>query len=290
MSELAFSINGEPFEVPANATGWRVRRMKAKGAPEVVYGRNGQPLILPIEAEIEDVRAEVDAAGRYRVDPVDETNKPIEGAPAGYVFVHGQGAATAAPTSTVLATATDNVMIEAMRMNSEIAKSVVERFPQMMEAAATLLRAADGAGLPRREPIDFGEDEPAGDEATRSTPQGADFLTGLVAQIVPIVLSSMANKKLPKLDQVLDWRKAAPPKAAEPTPEPEVPADAPIAPETMAHFLAIQSALTPAEAARARALAAELTPAEVRGWLAELAPLAVPDAVAKIRSLLGGAA
>lgn len=28
MSDLAFNLNGEPFDVPANATGWRVRRMK----------------------------------------------------------------------------------------------------------------------------------------------------------------------------------------------------------------------------------------------------------------------
>ena len=33
MSELAFNVNGEPFEVPAAAAGWRVRRLKAKGAP-----------------------------------------------------------------------------------------------------------------------------------------------------------------------------------------------------------------------------------------------------------------
>ncbi len=60
MSELAFNINGEAFEVPANATGWRVRRMRAKGSPEVVYGREGTPLILPIDAELDDLRSEVD--------------------------------------------------------------------------------------------------------------------------------------------------------------------------------------------------------------------------------------
>ena len=36
MSELAFNINGEAFDLPATATGWRVRRMKQRGAPEVV--------------------------------------------------------------------------------------------------------------------------------------------------------------------------------------------------------------------------------------------------------------
>jgi hypothetical protein len=32
MSELAFNANGEAFEIPANVTGWRVRRMKPRGA------------------------------------------------------------------------------------------------------------------------------------------------------------------------------------------------------------------------------------------------------------------
>ena len=48
MSDLAFNVNGEPFEAPANAAGWRVRRLKQKGAPEVVYGRDGLPLVLPL--------------------------------------------------------------------------------------------------------------------------------------------------------------------------------------------------------------------------------------------------
>ena len=54
MSELAFNMSGEPFDVPGAATGWRVRRLKPRGAPEVVYGRDGLPLVLPIDAGIDD--------------------------------------------------------------------------------------------------------------------------------------------------------------------------------------------------------------------------------------------
>ena len=68
MSELAFNVNGEPFEIPAGAVAWRVRKMKPKGAPEVAYGRNGQPLLLPIEADLDDLRAEVNAPGKYRLE------------------------------------------------------------------------------------------------------------------------------------------------------------------------------------------------------------------------------
>ena len=31
MSELAFNLNGERFDLPDNAAGWRVRRLKAGG-------------------------------------------------------------------------------------------------------------------------------------------------------------------------------------------------------------------------------------------------------------------
>jgi hypothetical protein len=63
----------------------------------------------------------------------------------------------------------------------------------------------------------------------------------------------------------------------------------PLDPAMIGHFIAIQSALGPEQAALARQLAAELTQLEVRAWLSELSALSVPDAVAKIRSILGGA-
>jgi len=48
-----------------------------------------------------------------------------------------------------------------MRLNTELAKAVVDRFPEMMTAAAELLRAADGAGLPsRRRPLEDETEEP----------------------------------------------------------------------------------------------------------------------------------
>jgi hypothetical protein len=57
-------------------------------------------------------------------------------------------------------------------------------------------------------------------------------------------------------------------------------------PAALTHFAAIQSALTLEESMLARAMAAELTPAELRAWLSELREMSVPDAVAKIRAVL----
>lgn len=311
MSELAFNINGEAFEVPAHATGWRARRMRAKGSPEVVYGRDGLPLVLPIDADLDDLRAEVNLAGRYRLDLVDQNNKAIEGAPSGYVQINLDAPPVANTNSTggvgLPSKPSDNIVIEAMRTQSAMAMAVIERFPQMMEAAATLLRAADGAGLPAREPRATEDDDEESDDT--AAPQPGFDLNAIVAQVVPMLLMGLGNGKvrLPGLGELLDWRKATPtakPRMKDPT-KPTKPAEAaeavaaavpenandvlpPIDPQTMAHFVAVQSALTAEEASLAREVAKELSAAELRAWFDELSTLSVPDAVAKVRKLVSG--
>ena len=49
----------------------------------------------------------------------------------------------------------------------------------------------------------------------------------------------------------------------------------------------VDSTVQPEEAALAREIASELQPAELRAWFDDLAALSVPDAVAKIRGLIG---
>jgi hypothetical protein len=57
----------------------------------------------------------------------------------------------------------------------------------------------------------------------------------------------------------------------------------------MAHFAAILNALSLRERMYAHEIAAELTPNELRSWIAELKQLSVADAVTKIRVVLGAA-
>ncbi len=306
MSELAYNINGEAFEVPANATGWRVRRMRAKGSPEVVYGREGTPLVLAIDAELDDLRTEVDVTGRYRLDLVDQNNKALATAPSGYVQINLDTPTVASTAPTVTTGTSESLVLEAMRMNTELAKTVIDRFPQMMEAAAVLLQAADGAGLPARLPIpriddeDEDDDDEVGDDGGEK-PAGFD-MGALLAQLLPVILGGFASGKIkmPDLGSVLDWRKAgkkAPKPTAPasevgtPTPEPAASAAAsipPLDPAAMAHVIAVQSALEPQEVAYVQAIAKEFSPAELRGWFDELSTLSVPDAVARIRGLIAG--
>ena len=302
MSELAFNANGESFDVPATVTAWRVRRLKPRGAPELVYGKDGRPLTLPIETTIDELRDAVVTAGKYRLDPINDDGKCVEAVPPAYVQVVRQPR-NVDPVAASAVSPSEDVIREAMRLNTELAKSVIDRFPEMMTAAAELLRAADGAGLPARRPRETGaeddddEDDDDAPEAAASSP-AFELINTLVAQVVPIVLTSLTNKKMPKLAAILDWRKAVPDthatepatEATEPTMSKPVVAELPpLDPKMMTHFIAIQSALAPSEAALARQVAAELSPAEMRAWFHELSALSVPESVAKIRSMIGGA-
>lgn len=300
MSELAFNANGETFDVPATVTAWRVRRMKPRGAPELVYGSDGCPLTVPIETTIDELRDAVGTAGKYRLDPVNDDGKCVEGVPPAYVQVVRQPR-NAEPIAISATGPSDDAVREAMRLNTELAKSVIDRFPEMMHAAAELLRAADGAGLPARKPRETEADDDNDDDdddapAAPASSPAFELINTLVAQVVPIVVTSLTNKKMPKLGAILDWRKAVPETAsgnaatdasaahlATTSPAELPPLDA----KAMSHFITIQSALTPAEAALARQVAAELSPSEMRAWIAELSALSVPDAVAKIRAFIG---
>ena len=61
--------------------------MKSRGAPEVVYGRDGLPLVIEVEAELDDLRRAVDARGRYRLEGVDSDLRIVEGVPVAYIQV-----------------------------------------------------------------------------------------------------------------------------------------------------------------------------------------------------------
>ncbi|MCX5743002.1 MAG: hypothetical protein NT062_10950, partial [Proteobacteria bacterium] len=277
---------------------------------EVVYAREGQPLVLPISAEIDDLRAEVDTTGRYRLDLVDQNNKPIEGASSGYVQINKDAQSAPAEAQAVsasrssLTTASDNIILESMRMQSLIAVSVVEKFPQMVEAVATLLRAADGAGLPARPgmalvPSGEEDDEDEDDHDERPAAPGFD-IGAMLGQMLPMLFGGLASGKIkmPDVGAMFDWRKATPkPKAEIPAATSTEKAAAstapvtklpPIDPAAMVHVVAIQSALQPSEVAYVQEVAKELSPAELRAWFDKLSKLSVPEAVETIRGLIAG--
>jgi hypothetical protein len=340
MSDLAFNLNGEPFEVPSAAVGWRVRKLKAKSAPEVVYGRQGTPLVLPIDADMSDVRREVRGDGRYRLDPVDDQGRAIPDCSPGYVCIHpgeppSESDAVARPAP-ALAPA-DNALIEAMRINAELARAVIDKFPMMLESAAVLLRAADNAGMLQRpppvierrrpEPDDQDEDD---DEVTGAPPAAptSSGLQGIIETVVklaaPAIIDAILSRKIEipgvlgtlvgcgrasTADRVAAASAVNAPTAVAATDRAATsasPLSAAGAYESAAaavdssaaeglalddaewaHFASVREALTPREGMLVHALAAELSPSELRTWITEMQACSVPAAVARIRVVLG---
>src|SRR5579863_1710788 len=124
MSALAFTAQGDTFDVPETVEAWRVRRLRQRGAPELVYGRDGLPLTVPIECDIAMLRDAVGGVlGRYRLDPLDTNGRVIEDVPTAYVQVvarEPEPDPAAPPPSGPYA-----VVQEAMRLNNELAKAMI---------------------------------------------------------------------------------------------------------------------------------------------------------------------
>jgi hypothetical protein len=208
-----------------------------------------------------DLRREARTEGRYRLDLVDDHNRVIPNTSAAYVCIHAsEPPAEPSPTARPVSPSTDHAVIEAMRLNTELARSIVDKFPLMLESAAALVRAADGAGMPAREPRavpeprerEEDEDEEEEEEEDEDevemeeTPPKAKASSwaGLVETLIPFVAPALMNAltsgklQLPGgLGALFDCRRASPkasaaaardanPPAAVPAPEQRVPAPA----------------------------------------------------------------
>ncbi|MEZ4399937.1 MAG: hypothetical protein R3B06_07950 [Kofleriaceae bacterium] len=187
MSELAINQYGEMFDIPPEARQWVIRRMSdsPRGGPQRTYGQDGRPITVPIDATMDDFHAAVRAAGlnpgKYRLDPLDAEGRQLRGS-AYLVYPPGQaernGASPGAVAASVPAgmagisvggawplpvpahfTGEQYLLGEAMRqmgqMNAAMQATVAQQahaMTSLMTAAAELMRAADGAGLPARKP------------------------------------------------------------------------------------------------------------------------------------------
>ena len=308
MSELAFNVNGERFDVPDEAEFWRVRRFKpsGRGTPEVVFDGDGLPLVIAIDTDIHEFRRLVEMQpGRYRLDPIDADQKACEDGTAAYVQLAD---ASSAPSSTGAEVAGgssrhDDLIRDLVRVNAEMVKSITEKFATVMDSAATLIRAADGAGMPARQPVPLplvedGELEDDDEEEEHRNAGGFD-LGSFLAQMMPMFQMVMAqrnqangsaaqtrNAAVDLDDEDDDYEDELEDDDADDEPAPATAAVQPPGPVAMAHFASIQSKLTPEEAQLAQAVASELPPAEINGWISELSKLPVDDAVELIRETI----
>jgi hypothetical protein len=88
--------------VPSAAVSWCVRKLMARGRPQLMFGFDGLPLIVPIDATLAALRSAVQLDGRYRLDPVDELRREVAGARSAYVRLEPPAEPTAARAKAIL--------------------------------------------------------------------------------------------------------------------------------------------------------------------------------------------
>ena len=320
MSDLAYDLNGDPIALPASAASWRVRYFPnpgTRGAPQVVLDKDGKPLVLPIDTTFVEFRdAVAGRSGRYRLDPLDERGRVVQGVAAAYITLTEpprNGAAGVADD-----TEDDTALREVIRSNNDLArtnadivKTITDRFAGVMQAAAEVIRAADGAGIVARQPVippeptdrppddaDLGDDDD--DELEEA---GPPTFAELVGQVMPMLktffeikmnqsASAAATPRAPAAraravppPTTLEGAPATSPQHETSAAEPARNAAAPT-PAQMMRLMAIQKLLTPDEAEVARATAAELSAEDRAELLTELEALSIDDGAALIRSML----
>ena len=249
----------------------------------------------------------------------------VEHVPPGYVqvTVAERNAAPVEPAPPIVLTSVDHALREVVRANvelvrttSELAKTVATQHPDLVKAAAEILRAADGAGLPRREPMaDWVDDDDHDDdgEDTEEAPKPAFDFNVLMSHLSPVIarLTGIDPAKMAILagspgpvaggaapQTATPSASAAPARSTRTSSQPRrAPASDKEAPtqdtspskpaaaaNPMAHLAAIQAQLTAEERTFVQGVIAQLSPADLIQWRDQLAHSTVDEAVAAIRS------
>lgn len=94
---LAVDIQGSAITVADTTTSWRVRRQTG-GRPGPVLGPDGRALKVPLDATVHDLRGYGCGPGTYRLDPIDEKERPT--GPAAFAYVEPDPAEAPPPAAT----------------------------------------------------------------------------------------------------------------------------------------------------------------------------------------------
>jgi hypothetical protein len=238
MSELAFDKEGNPFRFSRRTKKLRPRRWKnagQRGTCAAVLNADGEQLLIDADAEYVEFRSAVgNVPGYYRLDQCDEDGTSIEDAPPAYVSI--ESTRNAAPVGD--ADPRDAIIRDLAQINAEVTRTIAERFGNVMQAAADILRAADSAGLSRREPPppppppppapnrDDEDDDQEDEDEDDHEPTASEKLWAFVEPMLPAIqmwIAAMVAKRSSSTPPG-----ATPPAAPAPAPEP-APAAAPSA-------------------------------------------------------------
>jgi hypothetical protein len=147
---LANDEEGNVVEVPAPAIGWLVRRHGGgRGRPGVVYDRGGRPLVVPLDATGDDLRAAGCGAGAYRLDALGDDRRLL-GVTAYTELTRASGDAeegvAAVPSRDSEIAALARVCEAMQRTQAEQIRATVERERQLLDTIQRLTRTAVAPG------------------------------------------------------------------------------------------------------------------------------------------------
>ena len=224
MSQLAYDENGQPFQVPANVTHFRVRRFTKpgqRGGAALVHDEDGLPLLVDVDAQPSEFREAVGSLpGRYRLDGVDSERRTVDKIPPAYLEISepkakwSEAGGTPPPRSALEYALV--ALVDMARANSEALKVMTEQVGGVMNSAAVVLRAADSAGMPRRKPLaelaagedDDGDDDDdeddnddENDDELEDGARPGSEVSAVVSQIMSVVsmVVGMRGGELPKV-------------------------------------------------------------------------------------------
>jgi hypothetical protein len=245
MSELAFDKEGNPYRFSRQTRKLRPRRWKnagQRGTCAAVLDADGEQVLIDADAEYIEFRAAVgNVPGFYRLDQCDEDGTPIEGVPPAYVSI--ESTRNAAPIGE--ADPRDAVIRDLAQINADMTRTMAERFANVMQATAAILRAADVAGLTRREPPppapapapapdDEDEDEDEDDEEESEAATASPF--GPLQPLIEMMMPHLPQFGAFLWNKFQEFRKqnATPPAATSPAAPASAPAPAPAAAPSVA--------------------------------------------------------
>jgi hypothetical protein len=250
--ELAIDEDGEPFGVPPQVAGWRVRRAAdGRGRPALMHGRGsekGKPLVLRANASHAELLAAA-GPGKYRLEAVDEHWHKVDGVPVACTGPlsadeedPSEDDASAEPVGSSGGSGSrqiEDVLCQVVNANTRMVEKALGQIGTVMSGVAELLNAAHNAGITSRvppplpppppppPPVDSHEDEEdEEDEDEEAAPTSGipEFVRLLIKEavdkVVPLIFEKLTSGGglggLP-LEALLDWRKAAPSPAAAPS-------------------------------------------------------------------------
>jgi hypothetical protein len=291
--ELAIDEEGEPFGVPPEVKGWRVRRAQdGRGRPSLVHGRGkakGKPLIVPVDASHADLLVAA-GPGKYRLEAVDAAHHKIDGIPAACTgplnAEDGSDDSDEMPEATETRPDLEAVLCQVVAANTRMVERALGQMGTVMTGVAELLNAAHNAGITSRPPPipppppppvesfddeddDDNEAEPNGQAAPSRIPEVLQYIIDqAISTAVPLIFQKLGAAGgtiagIP-LEALADWRKAAPsaPAASPPPPPaaPNVPPPPPSTPPTATTPAPAYVAPTAAPAAAGAAPSVETPP------------------------------